>query len=63
MSEMGLRADRRADLDAGELGSGLTDADHYDRIAGTLCPGGCGCRLGTDDADRFECGCDEGCCN
>lgn len=30
--------------------------------AGGLCPGGCGCRLGTDDADRFECGCDEGCC-
>jgi hypothetical protein len=27
-----------------------------------MCPGGCGCRLGTDDADRFECGCDEGCC-
>jgi hypothetical protein len=26
-----------------------------------LCPGDCGCRLGTDDADRFECGCDEGC--
>ena len=28
-----------------------------------LCPGGCGCRLGTEDADRFECGCDEGCCD
>jgi hypothetical protein len=27
-----------------------------------LCPGGCGCRLGTDDADRTECGCDGGCC-
>jgi hypothetical protein len=27
-----------------------------------LCPGGCGCRLGTDDADRRECGCDGGCC-
>lgn len=27
-----------------------------------LCPGNCGCRLGTDDADRFECGCDGGCC-
>jgi 5'-deoxynucleotidase YfbR-like HD superfamily hydrolase len=26
------------------------------------CPGGCGCRLGTDDADRRECGCDGGCC-
>lgn len=24
------------------------------------CPGGCGCRLGTDDADRLECGCDGG---
>jgi hypothetical protein len=21
------------------------------------CPGGCGCRLGTDDAERRECGC------
>jgi hypothetical protein len=30
--------------------------------ADRMCPGGCGCRLGTDDADRFECGCDEGCC-
>lgn len=29
---------------------------------GSFCPGGCGCRLGTDDADRFECGCDGGCC-
>jgi len=28
-----------------------------------LCPGDCGCRLGTDDADRFECGCEEGCCD
>ena len=28
-----------------------------------LCPGGCGCRLGTDDADRRECGCDGGCCD
>jgi len=27
-----------------------------------LCPGGCGCRLGTDDADARECGCDGGCC-
>ena len=27
-----------------------------------LCPGECGCRLGTDDADRFECGCGAGCC-
>ena len=27
-----------------------------------MCPGGCGCRMGTDDADRFECGCDGGCC-
>jgi hypothetical protein len=30
--------------------------------AGAPCPGGCGCRLGTDDADRRECGCDGGCC-
>jgi hypothetical protein len=30
--------------------------------ADEMCPGGCGCRLGTDDADRRECGCDEGCC-
>jgi hypothetical protein len=28
-----------------------------------LCPGYCGCRLGTDDADRHDCGCDEGCCD
>jgi hypothetical protein len=27
------------------------------------CPGGCGCRLGTDDADRSGCGCDGGCCD
>ncbi len=27
-----------------------------------MCPGGCGCRLGTEDADMRECGCDEGCC-
>ena len=26
-----------------------------------LCPGGCGCELGTNDADRFECGCDDEC--
>jgi hypothetical protein len=25
------------------------------------CPEGCGCRLGTDDADRRECGCDGPC--
>lgn len=25
------------------------------------CPGNCGCILGTNDADRRECGCDEGC--
>jgi hypothetical protein len=30
--------------------------------ADEMCPGGCGCRLGTDDADRLECGCDAGCC-
>jgi hypothetical protein len=28
-----------------------------------MCPGGCGCRLGTEDADAQECGCDEGCCD
>lgn len=27
-----------------------------------LCPGGCCCRLGTEDADARECGCDGGCC-
>jgi len=26
-----------------------------------VCQGGCGCRAGTDDADRNECGCDGGC--
>jgi hypothetical protein len=35
---------------------------YLDREADRMCPGGCGCRLGTDDADRRECGCDEGCC-
>ncbi|MGH3402850.1 MAG: hypothetical protein ACRDRJ_10175 [Streptosporangiaceae bacterium] len=25
------------------------------------CPDDCGCRLGTNDADRFECGCDGPC--
>jgi hypothetical protein len=29
----------------------------------TLCPGGCGCRLGTEDADARECGCEDGCCD
>lgn len=27
-----------------------------------LCPNGCGCRLGTEDADRKECACDGLCC-
>lgn len=26
-----------------------------------MCPGGCGCRLGSDDPDARECGCDGGC--
>lgn len=44
------------------IGSNPEDvARQLDRLA-PLCPGGCGCRLGTDDADRRECGCDEGCC-
>lgn len=44
---------------------GTMAAEHvqeFERPAPVPCPGGCGCRLGTDDADRFECGCDEGCC-
>lgn len=27
-----------------------------------MCPDGCGCRLGTEDADARECGCDGPCC-
>jgi hypothetical protein len=58
-----------------EQGHNITSREHWaragalrdvlryiDREAGRMCPGGCGCRLGTDDADRRECGCDEGCC-
>lgn len=45
-----------------EFGSGAADPDYYDAAGYDLCPGGCGCRLCTDDADRFECGCDGGCC-
>jgi hypothetical protein len=26
-----------------------------------MCPEGCGCRLGTEDADARECGCDGPC--
>lgn len=37
--------------------------DDCEEPAPVFCPGGCGCCLGTDDADRFECGCDEGCCD
>jgi hypothetical protein len=29
--------------------------------AAHYCPEGCGCRVGTEDADRFECGCDGPC--
>ncbi len=39
--------------------SAVIPQDHPDIL---VCPGGCGCRAGTDDADRRECGCDEGCC-
>lgn len=35
----------------------------YRRESGSPCPAGCGCRLGTDDADARECGCDGGCCD
>lgn len=46
---------------AAELG--LTGADAVAGVSESPpCPGGCGCRLGTDDADRLECGCDAGCC-
>lgn len=27
-----------------------------------MCPAGCGCRLGTEDADARECACDGPCC-
>jgi hypothetical protein len=43
---------------------GYDNQEHAPKCSSTnpLCPGGCGCRLGTDDADRSECGCDGGCC-
>ena len=31
-------------------------------ISTGLCPDGCGCRLGTEDADRLDCACDGPCC-
>jgi len=42
-------------------------AEHYWLVDKTqtpdgLCPGGCECRLGTDDADRMDCACDNICC-
>jgi hypothetical protein len=37
-----------------EREAGSTDA--------LLCPTGCGCRIGTEDADRADCGCDGPCC-
>lgn len=40
----------------------LTYDDDEETHGPVLCPGDCGCRLGTEDADRFECGCSEGCC-
>jgi hypothetical protein len=30
-------------------------------LAWPVCPEGCGCRLGTDNADARECGCDGPC--
>ena len=43
---------------------GYDNQEHGPKCSGAnpLCPGGCGCRLGTEDADRNECGCDGGCC-
>ena len=43
---------------------GYDNQEHAPDCSGEhpLCPGGCGCRLGTDDADARECGCDGGCC-
>lgn len=43
-------------------GCGYDQGEHAPDCEAAKCPGGCGCRLGTDDADRRECGCDGGCC-
>jgi len=45
---------------AGVMFHGLREGP--DPLEHPLCPGGCGCRPGTDDADARECGCDGGCC-
>jgi hypothetical protein len=50
------------DVCRGCAASGEATGSKAKARADEMCPGGCGCRLGTDDADRFECGCDEGCC-
>lgn len=50
-----------SDTGVGELAELLARALTADPV--TLCPGGCGCRLGTEDADARECGCDGGCCD
>lgn len=40
----------------------LREVAAHPGFAEQLCPEGCGCRVGTEDADRFECGCDGPCC-
>ena len=38
------------------------DGKFYCPACSPKCPEGCGCRLGTGDADARECGCDGPCC-
>lgn len=58
----GAGDDERYVLRAGEPGTGWKPGGDGKEAPAGPCPGGCGCRLGTDDADRSECGCDGGCC-
>lgn len=48
---------------AGQLRDALADLADAEALAANWpkCPDGCGCRLGTDDADASECGCDGPC--
>ncbi len=57
-----LQAVRRLMADA--MANGVIDSQAILKqldATQALCPGGCGCRLGTDDADARECGCDGPC--
>jgi len=48
------RENERLAADIGDLAAQL--------IAWPTCPDGCGCRLGTEDADARDCACDGPCC-